>query len=72
MYQHNLIPNKKTPTRIEKNSATVIDQVIRNYVLTCNFKTTILKTELTDHFPIVIALKNDGTSRQRSKTKYLS
>ena len=40
-----------------------IDQTITEYVLTCDFKTAILKTELTDHFPIVLALKNDGLSQ---------
>ena len=34
-----------------------IDHIITDYVLTCDFKTAILKTDLTYHFPIVIALK---------------
>ena len=69
MYQRNLIPpiNKG----VGKNSVTANDQIITDYVLTCDFKTTILKTDLTNHFPVVIALKNDGRSQQRSKTKYL-
>ena len=41
------------------------------YVLICDFKTATLKTGLTDHFPLVIALKNDVPSQQRSKTKHL-
>ena len=48
--------------RVGRNSATAIDRIITDYVLTCNFKTAILKTDLTDYFPIVIALKNDGPS----------
>ena len=70
MYQRNLIPTINKPTRVGKNSATAIDCIITDYVLTCNFKTAILKTDLTDHFPIVIALQNDGSSQQHSKTKH--
>ena len=70
MYQRNLIPATNKPTSVGKNSATDIDHIITDYVLTCYFKTAILKTDLTDHFPIVITLKNDGPSQQHSKTKH--
>ena len=70
MYQQNLIPTLNKPTRVGKYSAATIDHIITDYVLTCDFKTAILKTELTDHFSIVIALKNDGPSYQHSKTKH--
>ena len=71
MYQRNLIPTIKKPTREGKNSARTFDHIIADYVLTCDFKTAILKTDLTDHFPIVIALKSGGSSQQHSKTKHL-
>ena len=70
MYQHNLMPTINKPTRVGKNSAIAIDHIITDYVLTCDFKTATLKTDLTDHFLIVIALKNDGLSQQHSKTKH--
>ena len=70
MYQRNLIPTINKPTRVGKNSATAIYHIITGYVLTCDFKTAILKADLTDHFPIVIALKNYGPSQQHSKTKH--
>ena len=41
----------------------VIDHIITYYALTCDFKTAILKADLTDHFPILFALKNDGPSQ---------
>ena len=68
MYQRNLIPTINEPTRVGKNSATVIDHIITDYVLTCDFKTAILKTDLTDHSPMAIGLKNDGPSHQHLKT----
>ena len=70
MYQRNLIPTKNKPTWVRKNSATTIDHIITDYVLPCDFKTAILRTDLANHFPIVIALKNDGPSHQHSKTKH--
>ena len=57
IYPRNLIPTINKPTRVVKNSAKAIDHIITDYVLTCDFKTAILKTDLTDHFLIAIALK---------------
>ena len=73
MYQRNLIPTINKPTRVGKNSHhnnVNFDHIITDYVLTCDFKTAILKTDLTDPFPIVIALKNYGPSQQHSNTKH--
>ena len=69
MYQRNLMPTTSKPTRVGRKSATAIDYMITDYVLTCDFKIAILKTYLTDHFPILITLKNGGPSQQHSKTK---
>ena len=63
MYERNLITTTNKPIRVGKNSATAIDHFITYYVLTCDFKTAILKADLTDHFPILFALKNDGPSQ---------
>ena len=71
MYRRNSIPTINKPTRVLKNSATAIDHIITDYVLTCDFKTAILKIDLADHFPIIITLKNDSSSQQHSKTKHL-
>ena len=62
VYQHNLIPTINKPTRVGKNSAMVINHIITEYVFICYCKTPILRTDLTDRFSIVIALKNDGPS----------
>ena len=45
MYQRNLIPTINKPTRVGKNPATAIDHTITDYVLTCDFKPGILKTD---------------------------
>ena len=59
-YLRNLIPVINKATKVGKLSAMAIDHITTDYVLTCDFKTTILKTDLADYFPIVITLKNDG------------
>ena len=50
MYQRNLIPAINKRTRVGKNSATAIDHIITDYVLTCEFKTAILKNRLDRSF----------------------
>ena len=51
-----MIPTIKKPTRVGKNSATAIDYIIANCIVDCQFKTAILKADITDHFPNVMAL----------------
>ena len=70
IYQRNLIPTINKLTRARKSAATAIDHIITDYVLTCDFKVAILKTDLTDLFPIVLALKNYGPFQQHSKIKH--
>ena len=70
-YQRNLIPTITKPTRVGKNSATAIDHTITDYVLTCDFKTAILKTKLMiDNLSNIQKLKistNVATMKKISK-----
>ena len=59
MDRYNMIPAINKPTRVGKNSATAIDHIIANCIVDCQFETAIIKTDVTDHFPIAIALKTD-------------
>ena len=70
MYRYNMIPTINKPTRIEKNSATAIDHIIANCIADCQFKTAILKTDVTDHFPIAMALRIDEPVHQNQKVQY--
>ena len=71
MYLRILIPIINKSTSVGNCPAMAIDDIRTDYVLTCDLKTVILKTDLTDHFPIVIfflynnSLKNDELFRQR-------
>ena len=59
MYRYNIISTINKPTRVGKDSATAIDHIIANCIVHCQFKTVILKTDVTDHFLIAMALRTD-------------
>ena len=72
MFRYNMIPLTNKPTRVTKHSADAIDHIITNSVTGHNdFKSAIIKTDLSDHFPIVFAIKtNETTQRPVVKSTY--
>ena len=50
--QHNLVPIVNKPNRVTKNNATLIDYIIPNSFTDQENLTGILKTVISDHFPI--------------------
>ena len=56
MYRYNMILTINKPTTVGKNSATATDHITANCILDCQFKTVILKIDVTDHLPIAMAL----------------
>ena len=57
MFQNDLIPTVNKPTRVTRNTATAIDHVITNSVINAEFKKGIIKTDISDHFPIFFIFK---------------
>ena len=72
MFRYNMTPLTKKPTRVTKHSANAIEHIITNSVIGHNdFKSVIIKTDLSDHFPIVFAIKtNETTQRPVVKSTY--
>ena len=72
MFCYNMISLTNKPTRVTKHSANVIDHIITNSVTSHNdFKSAIIKTDLSDHSPIVFAIKtNETTQRPVVKSTY--
>ena len=72
MLRYNMIPLKNKPTRVTRHSAFAIDHIITNSATGHNeFKLDIIKTDLSDHFPIVFAIKtNEITQRLVVKSTY--
>ena len=69
MYRYNMIPTINKPTRAGKKSATAIDHIIANCIVDRQFKTAILKTDVTAHFPIAMALKTDEPVHQSQEVQ---
>ena len=69
MFRYNMIPLTNKPTRVTRHSANTIDHIITNSVTSYNdFQSAIIKTDLSDDFPIVLAIKTNKTT-QRSVVK---
>ena len=51
MFRHGLIPTVNKPTRVTRNTATAIDHIITNSIINAEFKTGIIQTDISDHFP---------------------
>ena len=57
MFRHGLIPTINKPTCVTKDTATEIHHIITNSVINAEFKTGIVKTDISDHFPIFLIFK---------------
>ena len=57
MFRHGLIPTINKPTRVIRNTATAIDHTITNSVINAEFKTGIIKADISNHFHIFFIFK---------------
>ena len=64
-----MIPTINKPTMVGKNPATAINHIIANCIVDCKFKTAITKTDVTDHFPIAMALRTEEHVHQSQKVQ---
>ena len=53
MFEFSMTPTINKPTRVTKHRATSIDNIITNCILNSDFKSAIVKTDLSEHFPII-------------------
>ena len=65
--EHKLIPTITKPTRITKNTATLIDNIIigRNYQL--EYTSMVLLTDLSDHCPTMLEMPNIDIYKKEPK-----
>ena len=69
IFQHSLVPIVNKPTRVTKNNATLIDYIITNSFTDQKNLTGILKTDISDHFPIfTISVKHGLDSNDKKVT----
>ena len=54
MFGHSMMLVINKPTSVTKNTAKAIDHIFINSVTTTKFKTGIIKSDISDHFPIFL------------------
>ena len=67
LFQNNYIPLIWKPTRIYKTNATIIDHIKTNNLLETDIKTGILKTDISEHFPVFLFPKTVSANKHRAE-----
>jgi hypothetical protein len=62
MFENGAFPIINRPTRVSAHSATLIDNIITTEVFDKSLRKGIIKTDVSDHFPIFFAI--DISKRQ--------
>ena len=70
VFQNGFLPLIQRPTRVTRTSATAIDHILTNRVLENKIQPGIIKTDISDHFPIFIVFKINETC-SLEKTKFI-
>ena len=63
IFEYSFVPLINKPTRISRNNATIIDHILTNDFINKDYTTRIVKTDITDHFPVYFV-----TGTELSKT----
>ena len=56
LFQYGIVPLINKPTRVTSNSATLIDNILTNIFFEASLKKGILRSSISDHFPIFAAI----------------
>ena len=73
MFHFGLVPTINKPTRVTNKTISAIDHIIKNSIYNNDFKTAIIRTAISDHFPITYAfkLRSSMSSKNHQKNRYL-
>ena len=52
MFQFGLVPTINKPTRVTDRTISAIDHIITKSICNNDFKTSIIRTDISDHSPI--------------------
>ena len=66
-FQNSLIPLINKPTRVTRTNATAIDYIFTNAFLNNQIEMEIIKTEISDHFPIFLITHQITSSEIKTK-----
>ena len=68
MFQCNMIRTINKPTRVTRNTTTAIDNIITKTVISgIQHRTSIIKTDVSDHFPVVFTLNTCEKGKPKDK-----
>ena len=62
IYQNGMIPTINKPTRVSRKTATAIDHILTNSFIDTTIKTGIIKSDVSDHFPICLFIPSEKVS----------
>lgn len=68
---HNILPTINRPTRVTHNSATLIDNINISQNLSKSYKSAILTTDISDHYPCIL-LTRLNTKIRKEPIKFSS
>ena len=73
MFQFGLVPTTNKPTRVTNKTISGIGHIITNSIFNSDFKTPIIRTDISDDFPVtcVFKLSSSVSSENRQKSRYL-
>ena len=57
--------------RITRKTATAFDHILTNCVTETVFKTSIFRSDVSDHFPVCFLVPSSSTQRENKTTLYL-
>ena len=69
-FSNSFIPLINKPTRISKYNATIIDHLLTNTFINKNYITGILKTDISDHFPVFFISETELSKTNQSNFVY--
>ncbi|XP_065639571.1 uncharacterized protein LOC136072316 [Hydra vulgaris] len=69
MLQYYIFPIINKPTRVTPTSITAVDNILTNSIFDTSLKAGIIKTDISDHFPVFFSLTQDIKSINSCKIK---
>ena len=64
IHQNGMIPTINKPTRVKRKTATAIDHILTNSFIDTTIKTGIIKSDVSDHFPICLFIPSEKISAE--------
>ena len=66
-----MVPTINKPTRVTRKTATTIDHILTNSFINTTIKTGIIKSDVSDHFPICLFILPSEKASVENEIVYL-